>query len=166
MSQANAQRQMPAHDEDIKAGTCELQRFLLARIPLARAMQAQIHAWHGDLVELRAPLAANVNDKGCAFGGSLSSLMTLAPWALLELSLREAGLDADVFVANADIRYLIPVFEDIHVLARPEPGQSRERFMSVLRQRGRARIGMLSTVGDPHNPACVQQARFVAKLRA
>lgn len=163
MSARNAQRQ--ARMSDFDASTEDLQEFLLERIPLARAMQLQIHAWHGDRIELHAPLAANVNDKGCAFGGSLSSLMTLAPWALLELSLREAGLEADVFVANAEIRYLIPIFEDIHVLAQPESGQSRERFISVLRERGRARIGMLSTVGDQDKPACVQQARFVAKLR-
>ena len=41
-------------------------------------MQLQIAAYDGDSLSLHAPLAANFNDKGCAFGGSLTSLMTLA----------------------------------------------------------------------------------------
>ena len=49
----------------------------LAMPPVA-AMQPAIAHWQDGHLRLRAPLAANVNDKGCAFGGSLCSLMTLA----------------------------------------------------------------------------------------
>ena len=143
----------------------QLERFMLDSIPLARALKMEIAACDGERIEVRAPLAANVNDKGCAFGGSLSSLMTLAPWALLELVLRQHNLHADVFVADAEIRYRAPIFEDIRVVAQPGDGHGLDRFVDTLRQRGRARIGMLSVVGDPDNPACIQQARFVAKLR-
>src|SRR5690606_24608867 len=58
-----------------------LQAQLLA-MPPARAMQLRITAGHADRLRLEAPLAANVNDKGTAFGGSLVSLMTLAAWGL------------------------------------------------------------------------------------
>lgn len=143
-----------------------LEAFMLKGIPLAQAMQLTIHAWHNNHIELRAPLAANVNDKGCAFGGSLSSLMTLAPWALLELNLRDAGLEADVFVANAEIRYLSPIFDDLHVFAQPDDGESLWSFLEVLQKRGRARISMVSRVDAEGSPACVQNARFVAKLRS
>ena len=63
----------------------------LAMPPVA-AMQPAIAHWQDGHLRLRAPLAANVNDKGCAFGGSLCSLMTLAAWGLvyLELALMEA----------------------------------------------------------------------------
>ncbi len=39
---------------------------------------------------LAVPLAPNINDKGCAFGGSLTSLMTLASWGVVELALARA----------------------------------------------------------------------------
>lgn len=142
-----------------------LERFLLDSIPLARALGLKIAAWDGERLEVRAPLAANVNDKGCAFGGSLSSLMTLAPWALLELVLREQGLAADVFVADAEIRYRVPIFEDIHVVTQAADEHDVDAFVATLRQRGRARIGMLSFVGGLDQPSCIQKARFVAKLR-
>ena len=55
----------------------DLTRFIRDEIPLARAMDLELLAHDGDRLALRAPLAPNVNDKGCAFGGSLVSLMTL-----------------------------------------------------------------------------------------
>ena len=64
------------------------------------------------------PLAPNVNDKGCAFGGSLVSLMTLAGWALVELALRQRGEDCDVFVGESHVRYLAPVWDDFQAHAR------------------------------------------------
>jgi thioesterase domain-containing protein len=48
------------------------------RRPITRAMQLEIAAWDGESLQIRAPLPPNVNDKGCAFGGSLVSVMTLA----------------------------------------------------------------------------------------
>ncbi len=159
-------RSMPGPADIAMGDARRLEHFLLDSIPLARAMQLEIAAWDGERIELRAPLSANVNDKGCAFGGSLSSLMTLASWAMLELVLREQGLEADVFVADAEIRYRTPIFEDILAVAQPDAKQDIERFVATLRQRGRARIGMRSLVGGHDDPACIQQARFVAKLRA
>jgi thioesterase domain-containing protein len=67
---------------------------------------------------LLAPLAPNVNDKGCAFGGSLVSLMTLCGWALVELALRRRGEDCDVFVAESTVRYLSPLWQDFRSEAR------------------------------------------------
>src|SRR3546814_17074004 len=60
--------------------------WLQARLdvmPPVRAMAVQVVSVTPDRVCLRAPLAANVNDKGCAFGGSIAGLMTLAGWGLL-----------------------------------------------------------------------------------
>jgi hypothetical protein len=54
------------------------QAQLLADIPLTRFMHLAITGWDGDSLRMSAPLAPNINDKGCAFGGSLASVMTLA----------------------------------------------------------------------------------------
>ena len=86
-----------------------------AGMPPVAAMRPAIADWRDGHLRLSAPLAANVNDKGCAFGGSLVSLMTLASWGLVTLKVREAGLEADVFVADTDVRYLAPLFADLEV---------------------------------------------------
>src|SRR3569833_4391775 len=94
------------------------ERELLAEIPLARAMHLRVANYAPDALALAAPLAPNVNDKGCAFGGSLASLMTPAGWALVELELQRRGEDCDVFVGDSHVRYLEPVRGDFRAEAR------------------------------------------------
>src|SRR5690606_6825838 len=77
-----AMQTTPTDPESLAAA---LERELLAEIPLARAMQLSVAAYDGATLALAAPLAPNGNDKGCAFGGSLASLMTLAGWGLAHL---------------------------------------------------------------------------------
>src|SRR5690606_34973957 len=87
-----------------RSALAAMQAQLLA-MPPARAMQLRIADGHADRLRLEAPLAANVNDKGSAFGGSLASLMTLAAWGLAVLRIEQAGLSAEVYVADSQVRY-------------------------------------------------------------
>jgi thioesterase domain-containing protein len=143
-----------------------LVRFIRDEIPLARAMDLQLHAHSADRLSLAVPLAPNVNDKGCAFGGSLVSLMTLAGWALVELALRERGEDCDVFVGESTVRYLAPVWTDFRADAVLAPESDWTTFFATLQTRGRARIEVACEVpGDDGKPAATLAARFVAKRR-
>lgn len=144
----------------------DLIHFLRAEIPLADAMELQLAEDSEDMLSLRAPLAPNVNDKGCAFGGSLVSLMTLSGWALVEMALRRRGTDCDVFVAESTVRYLAPLWSDFRSDARLADNSSWAIFFSTLDARGKARISVDCVVpGEDGNPACTLSARFVAKRR-
>src|SRR6187402_2429596 len=99
-----------------------LERFILDGIPLARAMQVHLAGFDGEHLAMTAPLGPNINDKACAFGGSLATLMTLACWALVEAVLRRRGSDCDIFVADSTVRYLAPVWTDLRAEARLAPG--------------------------------------------
>ena len=109
-------------------------------LPPLAAIQARVAAYDGQRLHLTAPLAANVNDKGSAFGGSMTSLMTYAGWGLVVLQLQQAGVRADVFVADSTVRYLKPLHADLCAEAVLAPEQSWESFLATLAQRGRARI--------------------------
>ena len=129
-------------------------------------MDLQLGTYDGDSLSLRAPLPPNVNDKGCAFGGSLVSLMTLSGWALVEMALRRQGLDCDVFVAESGVRYLAPLWQDFHSEARLADEASWNTFFATLAARGRARINVECVVpGTDAQPAATLSARFVAKRR-
>ena len=121
-------------------------------LPPLAAIQARVAAYDGQRLHLTAPLAANVNDKGSAFGGSMTSLMTYAGWGLVTLQLQQAGLRTDVFVADSTVRYLKPLYADLCAEAMLAPGQSWESFLATLAQRGRARIHlqarMIGTEGE------------------
>ena len=145
--------------------TTTLERHILATIPLARAMDLRVLDYDGHRIALAAPLGPNVNDKGCAFGGSLASLATLAGWGLICLKLGEAGIDADVYVQDSTIVYLAPVWDEIVAEAAAGPDESWDRFVESMRERGRARISVdaeLAAAEGGSVPARAS-ARFVAK---
>ncbi|GAB3787305.1 YiiD C-terminal domain-containing protein [Dyella agri] len=140
--------------------------FIRDKIPLARAMDLELLAHNDELLILGAPLAPNVNDKGCAFGGSLVSLMTLCGWGLVELALRKQGHDCDVFVGESTVRYLQPVWADFRAEARLAEDADWAGFFATLQARGRARIEVSCHVpGTDGLPAATLTARFVAKRR-
>ena len=138
----------------------------LQSMPPVAALRPRIGEADGDRLHLHAPLAANVNDKGCAFGGSLTSLMTLAGWGLISLRLAEEGLDADVFVADSEVRYRAPLYADLHAVARLAEGETWDAFLDALRAKGRARLGVVADVSLPEGGVATEsRSRYAAILK-
>ena len=132
-------------------------------LPPLAAIQARVCGYDGRCLRLEAPLAANVNDKGSAFGGSMTSLMTYAGWGLVTLHLHQAGVRADVFVADSSLRYLKPLYADLRAEATLAPGQSWDTFLATLAQRGRARIHLQARMTLPEGDVMADPAgRYVA----
>ena len=147
---------------DLDAALRHLDAHYQAMPPVA-AMRLSIAGFDGERLRLRAPLAAHVNDKGCAFGGSLGSLMTLAAWGLVSLQVQAAGMRADVFVADSRIRYLAPLFADLDAEAELDPAASWPDFLAMLRERGRARVELVARVPLPDGGVAAElSARYVA----
>lgn len=135
-----------------------LQSTLDAMPPVA-AMGIRIAGYADGVLRMQAPLAANVNDKGNAFGGSLASVMTLGGWALVSLRLALAGHDAEVYVADSSIRYKAPVYTQLQASARAAPGQDWEAFLALFAKRGRARMTVHAEI---EGGAAELEGRFVA----
>lgn len=118
------------------------QRF--QSMPPVAAMAPVIESFDGGKLCLTAPLERHVNDKGCAFGGSMVSLMTLASWGLVTMQVEAAGIDAGIYVADSQVRYLHPVYEDLRISATLAPSGGWDAFIATLRQRRRARISLVA----------------------
>ncbi|HSR66107.1 MAG TPA: YiiD C-terminal domain-containing protein [Xanthomonadaceae bacterium] len=132
-------------------------------MPPVAAMGLAIGGFDGTRLRLHAPLARHVNDKGCAFGGSLASLMTLAGWGLVALRLHEDGIEAEVFVADSEVRYLKPLFADLAAEAELAADVDWNDVLADLRGRGRARIGLVARVRLPDGGVAAEaRAGFVA----
>ncbi|MGN6512810.1 MAG: YiiD C-terminal domain-containing protein [Lysobacteraceae bacterium] len=132
-------------------------------MPPVASMDVAVAGYDGARLRLQAPLARHVNDKGCAFGGSLVSLMTLAGWGLVTLRLDEAGLAAEVFVADSEVRYLRPLFADLAAEAEFDEGVDWQATLAALRGRGRARVGVRARVRLPDDGVAAEaRARYVA----
>ncbi len=135
----------------------------LLSMPPVRAMQLRLTGLDADALCLSAPLAAHVNDKGCAFGGSLASVMTLATWALMSIRLEDAGHAAEVYVQDSSVRYLTPLYGDLHAIARLAEGQTWSEVLAAFAARGKARALMEVEMRDAAGTLCCTLAgRFVA----
>jgi len=139
----------------------ELEAFFHASIPLTAAQGLVVAALSPTAVELRAPLAPNVNDKGCAFGGGLGSLLTLAAWTLPATALAREGLAAEVYIQDATQKYLAPVWGDLVASAELSEAAATE-FLDAFRSKGKARLTVTSTIYYDGAPAATLEARFVA----
>src|SRR6476620_1347174 len=152
---------MPA--DVVPAQALQAMQALYAAMPPVAALQLRIAGFDGDALRLEAPLAAHVNDKGCAFGGSLASLMTLAGWGLVTLRLQQLGFAAEVYVADTQLHYRAPLFADLQATARLAEPDAWTGVLERLRDRGRASVRIAACVTLPDGgiaPEC--EARFVA----
>lgn len=129
----------------------EFQQRIHDVIPLTRAMGAELLAYDGRQLLVRAPLAPNSNHQGTGFGGSIYSVAVLAAWGLIELAVEDAGVDGTVVIQSGSMDYGQPVDGDFFALCQlPEPAEW-ERFLTMVRRRGRGRLSLKSALygGEP-----------------
>lgn len=143
------------------SATDTLTRFLHDNIPLTGAMQLQASAYDGERLELTAPLAANINDKGTAFGGSLYNIAVLCGWSLLRLKLNEAGLaQKNIVIHEANTRYLAPVTGELRATCSITVDALTE-MLHALQKKGRARIMLTVTIHQQDKAAVEFTGQYV-----
>ena len=142
-----------------------LEAHILDNIPLADAMNLKVRRYTGDELEMSAPLTPNVNDKGCAFGGSMASLLTLAGWGLIELGLRAQELECDIYVGDSHLRYHEPVWSELRGAARFAAPDALARLAFALRERGKGHAEVVCEMRGDKRAAATLTARFFAVLR-
>ena len=86
-----------------------LQNTWREAIPISDAMGIKVHSYTDWEFSTQADFAANVNLHGSMFAGSIYSLATLTGWGATYLALKEAGLEGDIVLADASIKYLKPL---------------------------------------------------------
>lgn len=138
-----------------------LENELYNDIPLVRALALKVSKIDSGSVQFLAPLLPNINDKGCAFGGSLASLLTLACWGVLRVETWRANLSADIFVHTSRLHYLRPVWENFRISATLK-ADSLADFMTTYVQTGKA-VAILHAVVEAGDECAARiEARFVA----
>ena len=133
-----------------------LEAYLHDHIPLSRMMDVRVVETTPDRVVLEAPLAPNANHRGTAFGGSVSTLATLAGWARVHTRLQDEGRAGNTVIQHGSMHYDAPVASCFRAVCDRVDDTRWDRFVRTLGRRGRARIRLdvRVTVDD------VQVARF------
>lgn len=140
-------------------------QWLHREIPLTAAMQIDSVEFDGERLSLHAPLAPNLNDKGTGFAGSTSGLATLSGWCVITLWLQSRGIEADVMIARSEIEYRAPLMTDLNTQVELPDAASLEQFEQRLLDRGRARLPLQVTLGEPNAPVLVLSGDYAARLR-
>ena len=117
-----------------------LEKRIHTDIPLARHIGVRVSHFDGQSLVLSAPLAANSNHKGTAFGGSLFSLAVLAGWGLLTLKLAERGVEGELVIQDSKVSYLLPVTGDIVACATLPEAKELNRFLTAVERYRKGRI--------------------------
>lgn len=140
--------------------SARLQQTLHHEIPLTREMGITVVSYSGTELILAAPLKPNINHKATAFGGSLYSLAVLCGWGMLHLKLAEAKLHRHIVIQDADIRYLLPVAEDMQAECEMNE-EELQRFLATLKKHGRARLALKVVIRHERKPAVEFSGRYV-----
>lgn len=122
----------------------DTERFLHQQIPLSLAMGVQVESYDKDRLVLTAPLEANHNHLGTAFGGSLSAIATLAGYSLLWLELGDR--EAHIVIHSSTIRYRHPVTGNMRAICQRPDEAELSLFKTQFAKAGKARITLQVTI--------------------
>ncbi|CAM4197382.1 thioesterase domain-containing protein [Shewanella aquimarina] len=126
--------------EQIEELLGELQRTWHETIPVSAFMQIAPKTYEGQTLTVSAPLAPNINLHHTMFAGSIYTLMTLTGWGMVWLQQRLAGVEGDIVLGKADIRYLAPVGESPQARVTWPKANEQDGELSLLGQGKRAKV--------------------------
>ena len=140
----------------------DIEHYLYEHIPLSGAMQVRVLFASPEIVQLRAPLAPNINHRATVFGGSASALAILAAWTLLYVRMKAEGVDARLVIQRNSMDYESPMADDFTAEARFTDEAAWQKFIKTLRRKGRSRIKVVSRLVCQGQRAGELQGEFVA----
>lgn len=138
----------------------ETERFLHDRIPLAAAMGVRIESYDSSGLTLTAPLEANHNHLGTAFGGSLAAVATLAGYALLWLELDDRN--SHIVIRSSRISYKHPVEGELRATCIHPGASTITRFKARFAKAGKASIPLKVVMGPADRPHVGFEGVYVA----
>jgi thioesterase domain-containing protein len=140
----------------------ELEHYLHEHIPLSRAMQVSVLEMQPDYVTLSAPLPPNINHRDTVFGGSATAVAVLAAWSLVHTRLVAAALPSRLVIQRNTMQFTTPIAGTFTARSYLRDAQLWERFLRMLKRRGKARIAVSCTLGFAGREAGYFEGEFVA----
>ena len=153
---------MSASSDSFDASPAELARYLHSQIPLSKAMGVAVLSIEPDALVLQAPLPPNINHHHTVFGGSASTLATLAAWSLLHTRLQREGIANRLVIRHNTMAYEQPMRGDFSARATLAEPARWPAFIEMLARKGKARISVVSVLECHGHAAGRFTGEFVA----
>ncbi len=139
----------------------EIEQFFHAKIPLTAAMGVRVESYDAQRLILTAPLDANHNHLGTAFGGSLAALLILSGYGLLWLELGDP--DTHIVVRSTFLDYCRPVRDPLRAICPRPSADEVSAFRATFARRRKARIELQATIEQDGAIAVAFRGIFVAQ---
>lgn len=143
----------------------KLQEKLHTQIPLTKLMDIKIKDYNDVNLITTAPLEININDKGTAFGGSLSTMTIISSWSLCWLITNELGYkNTNIVVIKNENSYKRPVTKDLECFTIKPTKEEIVLLKKKLDSKGSASIKIKSYIKE-EKEVCVEfEGYYVIKL--
>jgi thioesterase domain-containing protein len=129
-------------------------------MPITRAMGVAVESYDGARLVLTAPLAANVNHLGTAFGGSLNTMAVLGGYGLLWIELQDT--ECHLVIRESAISYERPVRSELRAICVRPQEETLADFKKRFHEKGKARIALDVTIEEDGAVAARFRGTFVA----
>lgn len=138
-----------------------IEKTIHQHIPLSLAMDFHIEKLSRQEILVTAPMQANTNIHGTGFAGSIYALGVLSAWGLIKYCQDEAGLDAELVIAKANIQYKKPIVDEI-VCACQLSQNNEQLYLEQLKKHHKAKIILNVSCGK--NSEARLEAHMYARL--
>lgn len=143
----------------------KLQEKLHKEIPLTKVMDIQVDKYNDKELITKAPLEININDKGTAFGGSLSTMTIISSWSMCWLISKELGYDSkNIVVIKNENSYKKPVTKEIFCYTQKPNKEEIQTLKSKLETKGSASIKISSKIVEDDDICVDFSGTYVIKL--
>ena len=139
----------------------DLATYIAAHLPLATAMGVIVREANDACVNLRVPLAPNLNHEQTAFGGSIAASGMLAGWGLIWLRARHLTPMPRLVIAQSETRYIRPLDSDFEARCEWPRPDAWEQALTAIERHGRAKIPLRTELHLTGRTAAVHDGTFV-----
>jgi len=139
--------------------------YIQQQIPITANLGIEIKSFDGNEIIITAPLAANKNLHGTAFGGSQAAIGILTGWALIYLKLKQLGIDNDLVIQKSEYDFKKPVTADFSYSCAFPSTAILESFIQTLKEKGKARLSLSAEVESEKGICGVHQGLYVVFLK-
>ncbi len=138
---------------------------LHSQIPLTKLMKMNIKEYTKTLLITTIPLNININDKGTAFAGSLSTITTISAWSVCWLITQELGFEnANIVIIKNETNFFKPVKKDICCYTQKPSKEEITQLQEKLLKKRSGSIFIKSSVIEDKNRCVEFDGLYVIKL--
>ena len=143
----------------------ELQNKLYNDIPLTKIMEIKIQNYTNQELITTASLGININDKGTAFGGSLSTMTIISAWSLYWLISKELGFNSNnIVIIKNDTSFRKPVTKDIVCITKKPSKEEIEIVKQKLQIKKSASLKIQSQIIEDGEICVDFEGYYVIKI--